>query len=277
MRIAISLTVGAALLAGAQLVQATPEQDKAAFQAYFAKRFPNVPFNDYVNGVYSLDKGSREQWEEIEEFPPYELDLSEGETLFNTPFKNGKSYADCFENGGIGIRQNYPYFDTKAGKVKTLEMEINECREANGEEPYKWKRGKIASVSAYMASTSRGKTVNIVIPDDPRALAAYEDGKRHYYAKRGQLNFSCANCHVNGAGQKVRADMLSPGLGHPTHFPVYRSKWGNLGTLHRRYAGCNKQVRAKPFKAQSTEYANLEYFHTFMSNGLTINGPGARK
>ena len=277
MRIAISLTVGAALLAGAQLAQATPEQDKAAFQAYFAKRFPSVPFNDYVNGVYSLDKGSREQWEEIEEFPPYELDLSEGETLFNTPFKNGKSYADCFENGGIGIRQNYPYFDTKAGKVKTLEMEINECRKANGEKPYKWKRGKIASVSAYMASTSRGKTINIVIPDDPRALAAYEDGKRHYYAKRGQLNFSCANCHVNGAGQKVRADMLSPGLGHPTHFPVYRSKWGNLGTLHRRYAGCNKQVRAKPFKAQSTEYANLEYFHTFMSNGLTINGPGARK
>jgi len=277
MRIAISLTVGAALLAGAQLVQATPEQDKAAFQAYFAKRFPNVPFNDYVNGVYSLDKGSREQWEEIEEFPPYELDLSEGETLFNTPFKNGKSYADCFENGGIGIRQNYPYFDTKAGKVKTLEMEINECRKANGEKPYKWKRGKIASVSAYMASTSRGKTINIVIPDDPRALAAYEDGKRHYYAKRGQLNFSCANCHVNGAGQKVRADMLSPGLGHPSHFPVYRSKWGNLGTLHRRYAGCNKQVRAKPFEAQSTEYANLEYFHTFMSNGLTINGPGARK
>ena len=277
MRIAISLTVGAALLAGAQLAHATPEQDKAAFQAYFAKRFPSVPFNDYVNGVYSLDKGSREQWEEIEEFPPYELDLSEGETLFNTPFKNGKGYADCFENGGIGIRQNYPYFDTKAGKVKTLEMEINECRQANGEKPYKWKRGKIASVSAYMASTSRGKTINIVIPDDPRALAAYEDGKRHYYAKRGQLNFSCANCHVNGAGQKVRADMLSPGLGHPSHFPGYRSKWGNLGTLHRRYAGCNKQVRAKPFKAQSTEYANLEYFHTFMSNGLTINGPGARK
>ena len=70
--------------------------------------------------------------------------------------------------------------------------------------------------------------------------------------------------------------MLSPWLGHPSHFPVYCSK-GNLGTLHRRYAGCNKQVRAKPFKAQSTEYANLEYFHTFMSNGLTINGPGARK
>ena len=76
---------------------------------------------------------------------------------------------------------------------------------------------------------------------------------------------------------KVRADLLSPGLGQVTHFPVYRSKWGSMGTLHRRYAGCNGQVRAKPFKAQSEAYANLEYFHTYMSNGLTINGPGARK
>jgi peroxiredoxin family protein len=66
-------------------------------------------------------------------------------------------------------------------------------------------------------------------------------------------------------------------LGHLTHFPVYRSKWGGLGTTHRRYGGCNKQVRAKPFPAQSEEYRALEYFHTYMSNGLAVNGPGARK
>jgi sulfur-oxidizing protein SoxA len=52
---------------------------------------------------------------------------------------------------------------------------------------------------------------------------------------------------------------------------------GGLGTTHRRYSGCNKQVRAKPFKAQSAEYRALEYFHTYMSNGLVVNGPGARK
>ena len=28
--------------------------------------------------------------------------------MFNTPFKNGKTYADCFPNKGIGIRQHYP-------------------------------------------------------------------------------------------------------------------------------------------------------------------------
>jgi sulfur-oxidizing protein SoxA len=88
---------------------------------------------------------------------------------------------------------------------------------------------------------------------------------------------SCADCHQYNAGNRVRADVLSPALGHPTHFPVYRSKWGGLGTLHRRYVGCNEQVRAAPYKPQGEEYSDLEYFETYMSNGLEANGPGARK
>ena len=255
----------------------TPREDQKAFQKYFMKRFPDTPYADFNNGVYSIDAASREQWKDIEEFAPYELNLSKGEALFNKPFANGKTYASCFENGGIGIRQNYPYFDTETGQVKTLELEINECRKANSEKPLKWKKGPIADISAYMAYTSRGNTFNIKIPNDPRALAAYERGKEFFYAKRGQLNMSCADCHQYYAGNKVRADLLSPALGQLTHFPVYRSKWGGLGTTHRRYGGCNAQVRAKPFKAQSAEYRALEYFHTYMSNGLEVNGPGARK
>jgi len=272
------LTLGLTLTSGLPVVgQATPEQDLKDFRAYFAERFSDTPMPDFVNGVYSIDPPSREQWEAIEEFPPYDLAIEEGEELFKTPFKNGKSYADCFPKGGIGIRQNYPYFDSKTGTVKTLEQEINECRVKNGEKPLPWNKGKIAAVSAYMAYTSRGNKFDIKIPDDPRALEWYERGKRHFYSKRGQLNLACANCHVDSAGMMVRADKLSPALGHPTHFPVYRSKWGNMGTLHRRYGGCNKQVRAKPFKSQSDEYRALEYFHTYMSNGLEVNGPGARK
>ncbi len=269
---------GLALLLAVPLgVAASPEQDLAEFRAHYAKRFPNTPFDDYINGVYSIDPESRAQWEEIEEFPPYELSISRGEELFKTPFANGKTYADCFPNGGIGIRQNYPYFDTDRGEVITLELAINECRTANGEKPLKWKRGPIADISAYMAYTSRGNIIDIKIPDDPRALAAYERGKKHFYQKRGQLNMACADCHKFYTGYKVRADLLSPALGHLSHFPVYRSKWGGMGTTHRRYGGCNAQVRAKPYAAQSEEYRALEYFHTYMSNGLAVNGPGARK
>ena len=266
---------GLILIAG--IAAAGPAEDRAAFQKYFEQRFPNVPAENFVNGVYALDKASYEQWLQIEEFAPYELAIEEGQTLFETPFANGKTYADCFPNGGIGVRQNYPYFDTERGEVVTLELAINECRERNGEAPLKYKKGPIAFISAYMAYTSRGEPIDVQIPDDPGAMAAYEAGKQFYYTKRGQLNFSCADCHVSNAGMQVRADKLSAALGHPSHFPVYRSKWGDMGTLHRRFDGCNKQVRAVPLPAQGVDYRNLEYFMTYMSNGLEFNGPGARK
>ena len=119
--------------------------------------------------------------------------------------------------------------------------------------------------------------MNVKTPTTPDEIKWYERGRKHFYAKRGQLNMSCANCHQDNAGNRIRADILSPALGHVTHFPVYRAKWGSLGTLHRRYGGCNKQVRALPLKAQSDEYKALEYFHSYMSNGIEVNGPGSRK
>ena len=257
-------------------LQASPEQDRAAFENFFTSKFPNTPVNDFINGVYSIDTPSREQWQDIEEFPPYELHIDAGESEWNKAFANGKSYADCFENGGA-VRGDYPYWDADKKEVITLELAINECRTSNGEEALKYSKGKMADISAYMSFVSRGQTINVVVPDDTDAMAAYERGKEFYYSKRGQLNFSCFDCHGGGAGNLVRADKLSPALGHVSHFPVYRSKWGGLGTLHRRFGGCNKQVRAKPFKSQSAEYRELEYFLTYMSNGLEFNGPGARK
>ena len=288
MKIIKTMAFGVGLVLSAQITQAAdsgftletvnPEADRVALQNYFKKRFPDAPLNDYVNGIYAVDSNSREQWEEIEEFPPYEFAVEEGEALFNTTFANGKGYADCFENGGIGIRQNFPYWSKEEGTVKTLEMEINECREANGEKVLKWSKGDIAKVSAYMAWTSRDQVIDIKLPeDDAGAMAAYLDGKKFFYAKRGQLNLSCANCHVQGANIRIRADLPSPQLGHTTHFPVFRSKWGALGTLHRRYSGCHKDSRSQSLKAQTEAFRNLEYFQSYMNNGLAINGPGARK
>ena len=264
--------------------QATPDQDLKEFREHYFKKFPDTPKNDFINGVYSVDPASREQWEAFEEFPSYEIFVDKGEELFNKKFANGKGFADCFPNYKKGIRQNYPYFDTKSGEVVTLEGAINKCLTDNGEKPYKLKTGNITYVSAYLAYLSRGNKLNIKVPNDSKAMAAYNRGKKHFYAKRGQLNMSCADCHYHYAGSKIRADILSPALGHPTGFPVYRNKWAGasakgdgMGTLHRRYGGCNKQVRAKPFAAQSDEYKALEYFHTYMSNGLEVNGPSQRK
>ena len=257
---------------------ASPEEDQKLFRDHFQNRFPNTEFSDYKNGVYSIDASSREQWESIEDFPPYELNIDQGEELFNQPFKNGNTYATCFENSGIGVRQNYPYFNESTNQVMTLELAINNCRKRNGEKPFSYyKGGPMADISAYMAYTSRGNKFDVKIPNSMEALDAYEAGKKLYFTKVGQLNFSCADCHVYQTGSKLRADIPSPGIGHSTHFPAYRSGAGRLVTLHERFAGCLNRVRAKPFRAQNEEYRNLEYFISYMSNGLEINGPGSRK
>ena len=266
----ILLCVNGVLLAG-------PEEDRKTYQNFFKERFPKVQMDEFINGVYAIDQTSREQWESIEELPPYEIAIDEGEALMNKPFSNGNTLASCFKNNGIGAAAKYPYFDVDRGKVITLALDINECLIKNGEKPMPYEQGPIASVLAYMASMSRGLPINVEDPSKyPGALAAYEKGKQFYYARRGKLNFSCAHCHVDNAGKKLRANLLGPGLGHVSHFPVYRSNWGNVGTLHRRIKGCLNQMHVKPFEAQSEEYRNLEYFMTYMSNGLTWNGPGSR-
>jgi len=265
------------LLAGSMAV-ASPEEDRLVLVNYYSERFPEVPRQEFANGLYAFDAAAREQWIEMEDFPPYEIAIEDGQALFETPFSNGKSYADCFDNGGIGVKQNYPYFDNAAGEVMTLELAINRCREANDEEPLPYMIGDLAEIASYMAYTSRGNTVAVEVPqDDPEALAAYEAGKQFYFTRRGQLNFACSSCHIQSAGLMLRADRLSTALGQTTHWPVYRSKWGDIGTLQKRFAECNSQVWAKPLEAQSTEYRNLEYFLSYISNGLELNGPASRR
>jgi len=197
-----------------------PVADAKAFQKYFAQKFPKLKLQDFVNGPYSMNEDMHRQWEEKEQFPPYEFSLDMGKEMFSKPFKNGKSYADCFPNQGIGIRQNYPYFDEKEGKVVTLELALNRCREANGEAPLSYVKDEMASLTAYMAFTSRGKPMDIKVPNDPRALEAYQKGKEYFYTRRGQLNFSCATCHVQEPGERIRAEVLAPALGILNAMPI---------------------------------------------------------
>ncbi len=253
-----------------------PAADAKAFQKYFTDKFPALRLEDFVNGPYSMNEDMHRQWVEKEEFPPYDFALDKGKEMFGTLFGNGKGYADCFPNKGIGIRQDYPYFDRREGKVVTLELALNRCREANGEAPISYVKDDMAALTAYMAFTSRGKPFDIRIPDDPRALEAYENGKRYFYTRRGQLNFSCASCHVQNPGQRIRAEVLAPALGILNAMPIYRSEWGGMGTISRRFVTCNSQTRGVPLEPQSDDYRDLEYYLSYVSNGLPISGPGAR-
>ena len=276
-RVLKQLTIAAVVYGFAATIQAGPQEDRQTFIDTYKWKFPNVPMEEYPNGAYAIDPIGRENWEAIEEFPPYETFIDAGREMWAKPFANGKGYQDCFPDGPV-IAHHYPRWDKTQGQVVTLPLAINQCREANGEKPLKYKRGPINDILSFIAYESRGQVTNVEIPeDDPRALEAYEKGKKFYFTRRGQLNFSCATCHLQNTGMQVRTEILSPSLGHTTHWPVYRSKWGTVGTLHRRFSGCNENIRAKPLEAQGEQYRNLEYFLTYLSNGLELNGPGARK
>jgi len=258
-------------------VQADPGADREAFRRAYQQRFPKVELDQFVLGVYAIDEKLREQYEAINEFPPYEFALDEGADFVRKRFQNGTDLPACLaENGSKGVNE-YPYFDLDAGEIVTLPVAVNRCRESNGEEPLSYRRQPLSKILAYLNFNARGSRRAVAVPGDGPARSAYESGREYFYMKRGQLNLSCADCHVTAAGRHLREQTLAPLLGAVNHYPVYGLSWGALGTLHQRFVGCLEQVRAEPEYPQSQTFRELEYFLVIMSNGLPMTGPGIHR
>lgn len=236
-----------------------------------------LKYEDFAKGNYAYNIDGKAQYEEIKEMPPYEDAIDAGAALWDTKFANGKSFATCFESPSIA-GASYPYFDNARNDVVTLTQAINECLTMNGEKAWKTTKGDMASLQAYMvfSATEDEKIVDVKI-DSKAAADAYERGKEYYYTQRGYLKLNCAECHVQGAGQRVRNEKLSQLLGHTTHFPVHRLKWKGLGTLERRMSGCIKDQGQVPPGNTSKEMKELLFFMAYMSNGMKFDGPDIRK
>jgi sulfur-oxidizing protein SoxA len=286
-RCALLLVVGLAGILATADAAADPATDLKQFREYFKKKFPNVRFDNFANGLYALPgmDDYRTQWEALSEFPPYEISLDQGRKEWQTPFKNGKSYATCFANDGKDIAQYYPYWHEASRQVRTAEMDLIDCAKRHGEErPFTTAdlgkdgaaRLQLANLTAAFYELSKGQHVTIDL-SAPGAVEAYEEGKRFWWSRRGQLNFSCANCHMDLAGKNLGGNQpLSAALGHPVGWPAYRTVWGQLETIHQRYATCNSQVRAKPAKHGSAAYNNLQLYETYLSSGLPLSAPSVR-
>lgn len=272
----LASVAGLGIALGAATVHASPEHDRQELIKYFTTKYPNVKLEDYVYGALAFDPDSKSQYDAIMEFPPFEADIEKGRKMWETPFKNGKTYADCMPNGGKQIAGNYPKFDDAKGKVVTLQDVINDCRVANGEEAYKLGDMKtMGTLTAYMRTLSDGMLMNVKV-EGPKAMAAYEDGKKAFYSRKGQLNFACASCHVQNAGTRLRSEVISPSIGQAVHWPVFRGG-DTLVTLQQRYEGCYKMIRAVPAAQGSAAMNNLEYYHSAISNGLPLKASVFRK
>jgi len=275
-RFSQALMAGLALAGIAVPGWTAPEPDRAALVTLYRGKFPGVPLQDYVDGALMLSRDAKAQFEAIMEFPPFQGDIDKGRTLWETPFKNGRKFADCFPNAGRNVAGKYPFYSAPADRVVTFEMDINRCLRENGEATYGY--GDVATMgilTAYARTLSDGMPVDVRV-DSAGALAKYEQGKQLYYTRMGQYNFSCASCHVGLAGRILRTEILSPAIGQTTHWPVFRGG-EHLITLQMRYAQCMEQMHASGFAAGSEQFNNLEYFHSYLSNGLPMRASIFRK
>jgi sulfur-oxidizing protein SoxA len=188
----------------------------------------------------------------------------------------GKSCASCHgaaEDSMAGVRAVYPKWNDAAEEVRTLAMQINDCRENKmGADKYGYTSGDMAAMEALITLQSRGMPVNVAI--DGPVQATWEAGKELYYTRTGQLDLSCANCHEDNYGNMIRADHLSQG--QINGFPVYRLKNTKLNTVHARFKGCVRDTRAETYKPGSDEFIALELYVASRGNGLSVEGPSVR-
>ncbi len=188
----------------------------------------------------------------------------------------GKSCESCHGNAEAtmkGVRARFPAYFEPWGKLMNLEQRINTCRTENMKAtPWKWESRELLAMTTYVGLQSRGMPVAVKI--DGPAKPFFDQGKAFYEQRRGQLDMACWNCHEQYPDTMIRANRLSQGMNNG--FPLYRLKWQKLGSLHRRFRGCNKQVRAIPYKAGSDEDVNLELYVTWRGQGLPVETPAVR-
>jgi sulfur-oxidizing protein SoxA len=208
---------------------------------------------------------------------PAMIRVDSGEALWNkVEGEAGKSCAEC--HGGAsdsmrGVATSYPKYDGALGKLKNIEQQINACRtEQMKAEAWKYESSELLSMTVYVRHQSRGMPISVAI--DGPAAPYFEKGKEFYYQRRGLLDMSCANCHVDNAGGIIRANTLTQG--QTTGFPVYRLKWQKVGSTHRRFRGCNSQVRSTPYAYGSEEYVDLELYVAWRGRGLLVETPAIR-
>ncbi len=188
-----------------------------------------------------------------------------------------KACQDCHgkaEDNMKGVGASYPRYDVRAQKVVNLEQRINMCRvDHMGAPEWKYESDPLLSMTTFVRHQSKGMPVTVQV--DGPAAPYFEAGRRFYYERRGLNDLACKHCHEDLWGMHMRTELLSQGQANG--FPTYRLKWQKLGSLHRRLAGCNEEIRAEPYPLGSPEYTNLELFLAWRAQGLTVETPAVRK
>lgn len=230
-----------------------------------------------VSGYEFLDELTREMQNDSFENPGMPA-VWDGEELFNEVREyEEKSCASCHGESGDHLNAKeiarYPMFDEKLGGLVTLQDRINHCWEMNLDRfPLAYDHPDLIALETFVRHQAQGELVNVAT-DGPIA-PFFEQGKKLYQTRFGQIEMSCQHCHDQHQGQMLRGQKLSQGQANG--FPEYRLGKGRITSLHTRMRECFISFRADPFEAGSKEYKLLELFVMSRGNGLPIETPAVR-
>ena len=200
--------------------------------------------------------------EMLQDGNPAELFEMDGEALWTEargPKNATLEQCDLGKGPGVveGAFVELPRYFEDTGRVQDLESRLVTCMvELQGidrDEIVKdgvWGEGERANVTAlatWVASASRGMKFNVP-QEHKQERVMYEVGKRVFFQRGGQYDFSCATCHGED-DIRIRLQDLphlsdNPGDGVGiAAWPAYRVSSGEMWTMQHRLNDCYRQQR----------------------------------
>jgi len=208
--------------------------------------------------------------------------IVEGEALFNQAGKNGKSCASCHQENDrslAGVAASYPKIDAQ-NKIVSLEERTNICRKTKMDS-HQYKLGSPESnkISSYLKFLSRDEVISVATREIEQN--ALERGKVSFYKKTGQLNLSCADCHVQASDKWLAGQYLNSFAANGSHrstaatWPRHFIARHDLGliSLQQRIRHCQVVTRTFPQKLGSAEYTEMELYLTSLANDAPLLAP----
>lgn len=253
--------------------------------------------------AFPLWAGAQDAKKEIEKYQqmlgegsPAELWELEGEALWKkAQGPKNASLEKCDLGGGpgkvAGAYARLPRYFKDTDQVQDLESRLLTCMTAlqgrdraettkrlfgNADRP-----SEMEYLVAYVVGQARGHKMAAPV-SHPKERASYELGKKVFFYRAGNWDFSCASCHGE-QDKRIRMQDL-PVLSEPagaqkayTTWPAYRVSNSQLKTMQWRINDCYRQMRFPEPEFASESTIALTHYLAVTAKGAPYNGPGTKR
>lgn len=232
----------------------------------------------------SMTDADKAMYAELLENNPAEMEVSEGEQLFNSAIGSA-AYAKM-----LGVKEKdlpkfiagFPRYLEPAKKVVTLSQTLQMALANQGKEVSKLESPEVVKMTSYVKSLANGQKTNIDVKANAQMKEMMKLGQEVFEERRGGRGLSCNNCHsADIVGQRLRMQPL-PDLGAKVTaaagtWPAYRMTQGQMVTLDKRMQQCMENALLAKIPLGSREMVALEVYVTNKTKGNEIKIPGLKR